>query len=102
MLPVLRGIYHIRVEYPDDKKLNNKNMISVTSHCDPSLTSPNLKCIQSIAKSIFTDKKIKDAELSYIFCDDIYLSKLKKKFLKKDHFTDVIAFRLNNYDRVKS
>ena len=24
MLPVLRGIYHIRVEYPDDKKLNHR------------------------------------------------------------------------------
>ena len=66
-------------------------MISVISHCDPSLTSPNLECIQSIVKSIFTDKKIKDAELSYIFCDDIYLSNLKKVF-SEDHFTDVIAF----------
>ena len=76
-------------------------MIRVRSHCDPSLTSPNLKCIQSIVKSIFTDKKIKDAELSYIFCDDIYLSNLKKQFFSEDHFTDVIAFRLNNYDELK-
>ena len=49
----------------------------------------------------FTDKKIKDAELSYIFCDDIYLSNLKKQFFSEDHFTDVIAFRLNNYDELK-
>ncbi|MAI85927.1 MAG: rRNA maturation RNase YbeY [Candidatus Marinimicrobia bacterium] len=29
---------------------------------------------------------------------DDFLSKLKKKFFKKNHFTDVIAFRLNSYE----
>tara|TARA_S200000501_G_scaffold53830_1_gene43961 strand:- start:172 stop:609 length:438 start_codon:yes stop_codon:yes gene_type:complete len=73
-------------------------MIKITSDCDPSLISPNLNYIQLLVKSILVDKEIKDAELSYIFCNDSFLSKLKKKFFKKNHFTDVIAFRLSGYE----
>ena len=73
-------------------------MINITSDCDPSLISPDIKYIQLLVKNIFSEKKIKDAELSYIFCNDNFLSKLKKKFFKKNHFTDVIAFRLNSYE----
>ena len=73
-------------------------MINITSDCDPLLISPDIKCIQLLVKNIFVEKKIKDAELSYIFCNDNFLSKLKKKFFKKPHFTDVIAFRLNSYE----
>ena len=73
-------------------------MINITSDCDPLLISPDIKCIQLLVKNIFAEKKIKDAELSYIFCNDNFLSKLKKKFFKKNHFTDVIAFRLNSYE----
>ena len=73
-------------------------MIKITSDCDPSLVSPDLNCVQVLVKSVFLDKEIKNAELSYIFCNDNFLSKLKKKFFKKNHFTDVIAFRLNSYE----
>ena len=73
-------------------------MIKITSDCDPSLISPNLNYIQLLVKSILVDKEIKDAELSYIFCNDSFLSKLKKKFFRKNHFTDVIAFRLSGYE----
>ena len=73
-------------------------MIKITSDCDPSLVSPEPNCVQLLVKSIFLDKEIKNAELSYIFCNDNFLSKLKKKFFKKNHFTDVIAFRLNSYE----
>ena len=73
-------------------------MIKITSDCDPSLVSPDLNCVQLIVKSIFSDKEVNEAELSYIFCNDNFLSKLKKKFFKKNHFTDVIAFRLNSYE----
>tara|TARA_A100001011_G_scaffold119794_1_gene126331 strand:- start:248 stop:697 length:450 start_codon:yes stop_codon:yes gene_type:complete len=72
-------------------------MIKITSDCDPSLVSPDLNCVQVLVKSVFLDKEIKNAELSYIFCNDNFLSKLKKKFFKKNHYTDVIAFRLNSY-----
>ena len=72
-------------------------MIKITSDCDPSLISPDINCVQLLVENIFVDKEIKDAELSYIFCNDKFLSKIKKKFFKKNHFTDVIAFRLNSY-----
>ena len=73
-------------------------MINITSECDPSLNSPNLKCINALVKKIFSENNIKDAELSYVFCDDIHLLKLKRKFFRQNHLTDVIAFRLNNYE----
>tara|TARA_B100000575_G_C22858489_1_gene501802 strand:- start:147 stop:584 length:438 start_codon:yes stop_codon:yes gene_type:complete len=73
-------------------------MIKITSECDPLLVSPNLNYVQIIVKSILVDKEIKDAELSYIFCNDDFLLKLKKKFFKKNQFTDVISFRLNSYE----
>ena len=73
-------------------------MINITSDCDPSLVSPDLKFIKTIVKNIFSKNNIKDAELSYIFCNDNYLLDLKKKFFNQDHLTDVIAFRLNNYE----
>ena len=73
-------------------------MIKITSNCDPSLVSPDFNSVQLIVKSIFVDRKIKDAELSFIFCNDKFLLKLKKKFFNKNQFTDVIAFRLNSYE----
>ena len=73
-------------------------MIKTTFDCDPSLVSPNINCVKLLIKRVFVDKKIKDAELSCIFCNDNFLLKLNKKFFKKNHFTDVIAFRLNNYE----
>tara|TARA_B100000900_G_scaffold191796_1_gene162322 strand:+ start:866 stop:1315 length:450 start_codon:yes stop_codon:yes gene_type:complete len=73
-------------------------MIKITSDCDPSLVSPDLNCVQLIVKSVFEDIEIKHAELSYVFCNDNFLSKLKKKFFNKNQLTDVIAFRLNSYE----
>ena len=49
-------------------------MIKITSDCDPSLVSPDVKCVQLIVKSVFDDKEIKDAEISYIFCNDGFYS----------------------------
>ena len=76
-------------------------MIDITFNCDPSLAPPNLKCIQELVTNIFSENNIIDAELSYVFCDDAHLLDLKKKFFKKNHLTDVIAFRLNNYEEQK-
>jgi probable rRNA maturation factor len=40
-------------------------------------------------------------EIHIVFGNDNLLSKLKKKFFKKDQLTDVIAFRLNEYKEKK-
>ena len=37
-----------------------KKMIKITSDCDPSLVSPDVKCVQLIVKSVFEDKEIKE------------------------------------------
>ena len=36
-------------------------MIKITSDCDPSLVSPDVKCVQLIEKSVFADKEINQA-----------------------------------------
>ena len=76
-------------------------MITITFDCDPSLIAPNQECVQLIIEDILVEKGIEYAQLSYIFCNDVYLSRLKKKFFKKNHLTDVIAFRLNSYEEKK-
>ena len=59
-------------------------MFKITCDCDPSLVSPDLKYIEGLVKNIFSENNIKDAELSFIFCDDNHLSNLKKKFFNKN------------------
>ena len=46
----------------------------------------------------FNFKNILTYEVSLIFVSDDYLSDLKKKYFKKNQYTDVIAFRLNEYE----
>ena len=41
---------------------------------------------------------ISQADLLLIFGDDDLLADLKKKFFDLNHYTDVIAFRLNEYE----
>jgi len=38
------------------------------------------------------DYGFKEGDLNYIFCDDNYLLKLNKEFLKHDTLTDIISF----------
>jgi probable rRNA maturation factor len=38
------------------------------------------------------------AEILVIFTSDEILSDLKKEFFNKEHLTDVISFRMNNYN----
>lgn len=35
-------------------------------------------------------------EINYIFCDDEYLLRINKEFLKHDYYTDVIGFQSSN------
>ncbi len=76
-------------------------MFNITFDCDPSQKTPNQKSFLKILEKVLSINKIKNAELSYIFGDDQLLLELKNKFFKENHFTDVIAFRLNNYEELK-
>jgi len=61
------------------------------------LEGPLESAVISIINSVFEKEGILNSELSLIFGSDDLLSNLKKEFFKKDQFTDVIAFRLNDY-----
>ena len=72
-------------------------MISIKVDSDPALEGPLESAVISIINSVFEKEGILNSELSLIFGSDDLLSNLKKEFFKKDQFTDVIAFRLNDY-----
>lgn len=74
-------------------------MIQVSVDCDPNLDSPKEKIVKEISSSVFKKYNISEAEISLIFGSDKLLSSLKKQFFHKDQWTDVIAFRLNEYKK---
>ena len=73
-------------------------MIKVHVETDPKLEGPIEKTVFAIVTYVLESEKKTEADLSCIFGDDDLLSGLKKEFFHKDHFTDVIAFRLNDYE----
>ncbi len=44
------------------------------------------------ASSVIKSEGFKEGDINYIFCDDDYLFKLNKTFLKHNTFTDIISF----------
>ena len=72
-------------------------MINVNCTNETSLTVVNNDIVEDIAKRVLESMNVIDADLTFIFASDKLLSVLKRKFFNKDHLTDIIAFRLNNY-----
>jgi rRNA maturation RNase YbeY len=72
-------------------------VIAVKVDSDPALDGPLESAVISIISSVFESEGIQSSEVSLIFGSDDLLSNLKKEFFQKDQFTDVIAFRLNDY-----
>ena len=52
--------------------------------------------IKSLILNVLKYEGISEADLIFILSNRNYLSKLKKSFFNKDHYTDVIAFNLND------
>ena len=73
-------------------------MIKTHVETDPKFNSVNNQIIANAVTTLFKSKDINEADLSFIFSDDNLLNSLKREFFKLDHFTDVIAFRLNEYE----
>ena len=73
-------------------------MIIVSVDCDPTLECPSKKFVINLAKSVLNKYETLGGNISFIFGSDELLSNLKKEFFQRDHWTDVIAFRLNEYD----
>ena len=70
-------------------------MKEINIHSNPEYDTPNEKICKSIINYVFSKEKINLYEISVIFTSDIYVSDLKKRFLLKDQWTDVIAFPLH-------
>ena len=73
-------------------------MININIESDPKFKEPNHSIVSSLISYVMDYEGIYEADLSYVFGNDKLLNNLKKQFFQKDHFTDVIAFRLNDYD----
>ena len=72
-------------------------MIQISHGDDLTLDPPVSSSVEKIVVETFNFKNILTYEVSLVFVSDDYLSDLKKKYFKKDQYTDVIAFRLNEY-----
>ncbi|MEO0122186.1 MAG: rRNA maturation RNase YbeY [candidate division WOR-3 bacterium] len=58
--------------------------------------NPNLKKeINQIINRVLKEEKAKITELNVICCDDQYIKKLNKRFLKRNYPTDVLSFNFN-------
>jgi len=73
-------------------------MISVRIESDPAFNGPDEPTAISIINHVFEPEGFRNAEIILIFGSDELLSGLKKEFFDKNQFTDVIAFRLNDYE----
>ena len=72
-------------------------MINIRSECDPTLNGPNLSFLNSTVSRILELHNTTKAEILFVFALDELLADLKNQYFQKNHFTDVIAFRLNDY-----
>ena len=72
-------------------------MIQISHGYDLNLAPPLSSHAEKIVKETFNFKNILNYDISLVFASDEYLSELKEKYFKMNQYTDVIAFRLNEY-----
>ena len=72
-------------------------MIDINVEIDPDLLGIDEKESINILKSILEKELISKAKINLIFAKDKLLNNLKIEYYQKDHLTDVIAFRINDY-----
>ena len=73
-------------------------MINVQIETDQKLVKLKEKTIIKLVSVVMKSEDIKNAEILLIFTTDNVLMELKKKYFNQEHYTDVIAFRLNDYN----
>ena len=76
-------------------------MINVEFEIDPKVDMPDKKIASELIRAVFRSEKNNIADVLVIFTSDKTLTDLKKKFFNKEHLTDVIAFRMNEYEEEK-
>ena len=72
-------------------------MIDINVEIDPDLLGIDEKKSINILKSTLDKELISKAKINLIFAKDKFLNNLKIEYFQKDHLTDVIAFRINDY-----
>ena len=72
-------------------------MIKIQIEKDSVLDQPNDDACCKILKTVLKNQGNDDGTITVILGQDELLRSLKKQFFKKDKYTDVIAFRLNDY-----
>jgi len=72
-------------------------MIDIIIEIDPDLTGIDKQKSIHILTSTLKQEQISNAKINLIFAKDNLLNKLKIEYFQKDHLTDVIAFRINDY-----
>ena len=72
-------------------------MIDIIVEIDPDLSGIDKQKSIHILTSTLQEEQIKKAKINLIFAQDNLLNNLKIKYFQKDHLTDVIAFRINDY-----
>ena len=73
-------------------------MININCSNETTISKVNNDTVADIARYVLESMNVEDADLAFIFASDNLLLSLKKKFFNKNHFTDIITFRLNNYN----
>ena len=76
-------------------------MINIQYEIDPNIATPSEKISTEIISSVLMEEGKTLAEILVIFTSDEILSDLKKEFFNKEHLTDVISFRMNDYNEEK-
>ena len=74
-------------------------MINVSVEIDPTLKGPDPKQSKKILVSVLETESVVDSKINVIFGDDKLLNSLKIEIFNYDHLTDVIAFRINDYNK---
>ena len=72
-------------------------MIKILYGDDINSDPPISSCAEKIVVETFNFENTLNYDISLVFVSDEYLSDLKKKYFEMNHYTDVIAFRLNEY-----
>ena len=76
-------------------------MINVQFEIDPNVDKPNTEISSELISRVISTEGVEAADILVILTTDKILINLKKKFFNKEHLTDVIAFRMNEYEEEK-
>ena len=76
-------------------------MINIQFEIDPNVDKPNTEISSKLISRVISTEGVEAADILVILTTDKILINLKKKFFNKEHLTDVIAFRMNEYEEEK-